>query len=71
MLVMLLTRSLSLTADKPRVELRVDPLVDLREVEEGEDVTFFCHIDAHPPVTGVQWAHDVSVFLADDLCGTA
>ncbi|KAK4304572.1 hypothetical protein Pmani_023451 [Petrolisthes manimaculis] len=43
---------------KPRVELRVDPLVDLREVEEGEDVTFFCHIDAHPPVTGLQWAHN-------------
>ena len=31
----------------------------LRDLEEGDDVYFECHIKAHPPVHRVLWRHNV------------
>ena len=43
----------------PRVELNLGPAVNPRDLEEGDDVYFECHIQAHPPAYKVTWRHKV------------
>ena len=45
----------------PHVELNLGPAVNPRDLEEGDDVYFECHIKAHPPAYKVTWKHNVSV----------
>ena len=44
----------------PHVELNLGPAVNPRDLEEGDDVYFECHIKAHPPAYKVTWKHNVS-----------
>ncbi|KAG0722510.1 hypothetical protein GWK47_044366 [Chionoecetes opilio] len=48
-------------ANKPRLQLSLGPHLSLESVEEGDQVTFTCQVDANPQVTGIQWAQDVSI----------
>jgi len=41
----------------PHVELNLGPAVNPRDLEEGDDVYFECHIKAHPPAYKVTWRH--------------
>ena len=41
----------------PHVELNLGPAVNPRDLEEGDDVYFECHIQAHPPAYKVTWRH--------------
>ncbi|XP_069184081.1 neural cell adhesion molecule 1-like [Procambarus clarkii] len=50
---------------KPRLELEEDPEQDLEDLQEGDDVTFTCLVDANPPVTGLHWAHNGVPVQAD------
>ncbi|XP_045103585.1 nephrin-like [Portunus trituberculatus] len=43
---------------KPRLQLSLGPHLSLESVEEGDQVTFTCQVDANPQVTGIQWAQD-------------
>ncbi|KAK3865233.1 hypothetical protein Pcinc_029150 [Petrolisthes cinctipes] len=43
---------------KPRLQLVVEGEAALARVREGADVTFFCHVDAHPIVNTIHWARD-------------
>jgi len=42
----------------PQLELRLGPAVNPRDLEEGDDVYFECHIRAHPPAYKVTWRHN-------------
>jgi len=42
----------------PHVELNLGPAVNPRDLEEGDDVYFECHIKAHPPAYKVTWKHN-------------
>ena len=48
----------------PHVDLNLGPAVNPRDLEEGDDVYFECHIKAHPPAYKVTWKHNVSKSLA-------
>ncbi|XP_050704823.1 B-cell receptor CD22-like, partial [Eriocheir sinensis] len=41
----------------PEVQVRLAPALDPRNIKEGEDVYFECHIKANPPESRVQWMH--------------
>ena len=41
------------------MELSLGPAVNPRDLEEGDDVYFECHIRAHPPAYKVTWKHNV------------
>lgn len=43
---------------KPLLQLRAEGEAALGQVEEGWNVTFFCHVNAHPPVSTIHWARD-------------
>ncbi|XP_050727933.1 nephrin-like [Eriocheir sinensis] len=43
---------------KPRLQLSLGSHQNLDGVEEGDQVTFKCQVDANPQVTGIQWAQD-------------
>ena len=44
----------------PHVELNLGPAVNPRDLEEGDDVYFECHIKSHPSAYKVTWKHNVS-----------
>ena len=41
------------------MELNLGPAVNPRDLEEGDDVYFECHIKAHPSAYKVTWKHNV------------
>ncbi|XP_050719762.1 nephrin-like [Eriocheir sinensis] len=41
----------------PEVQVLLAPALDPRNIKEGEDVYFECHIRANPPENRVQWKH--------------
>ena len=47
----------------PHVELSLGPAVNPRDLEEGDDVYFECHITAHPPAYKVTWKHNVRQYF--------
>ncbi|XP_063889992.1 kin of IRRE-like protein 2 [Scylla paramamosain] len=41
----------------PEVQARLAPALNPKNIKEGEDVYFVCHIRANPPESRVQWLH--------------
>lgn len=44
----------------PSLEAQVKNGIDLSNIEENEEVTLECLVEANPPVTSIQWTRDVS-----------
>ncbi|XP_037073059.1 kin of IRRE-like protein 1 [Pollicipes pollicipes] len=40
---------------RPRLRITVGRTLQLSDIEEGDDVYFECHVDAQPPIYGIEW----------------
>jgi len=49
--------------DMPEARLKLGSSLSGDNIREGSDVYFDCLIDANPPVTKVDWRHNVSVYI--------
>ena len=48
--------------DIPQVTVSLGKSLDPLRIKEGDDVYFECSVKAKPPITKVQWKHNVSTF---------
>lgn len=49
--------------DQPEAKLKLGSSLSADNIREGTDVYFDCVIDANPPVSKVDWRHDVSALF--------
>ena len=47
-------------SDIPKVHLEFGKNLDTKNIKEGDDAYFECHVEARPEITKIQWMHNVS-----------
>ena len=47
-------------SDIPKVHLEFGKNLDAKNIKEGDDAYFECHVEAIPEITKIQWMHNVS-----------